>query len=253
MLPIWLLMFLLFFQNQSVLALSLDDILERMAEDKEHSPFVVGLSNSENHPQYPSLVRFAEAHTTQVEWVKSVSESVLKLPFHPDRMRIRKSDEFDGWFDEYTNPNIIYLHQEAALIILVHELRHALQLGTHEQISGSWFDRALQINKKRVIDFQTRLRSVPMSAAMRHKLRKLSQRLIETCSEISAHQGDLMLALTFHQPQSKTYRKYIGEYLLEFKNAARLLKSSKISRSELFIAELESSLEKFMQEHELKK
>ena len=223
-------------------AKTLDDVVSEMKSGQYGDPFVVGPSRAKKNLLYDDLLRIAADFNTDVKWVRSVSASVRALPFHPDRMNVKASDEFDGWFDEYTDPNQIFVHNKAALIILIHELRHAVQLGSHGKIRGTWFDQLLQRSRAKIHDFQSDLSESSLSKAWQFKLRKSSQRLLETSSEISAHRGDLELSKAYKRPEAESYARFIKEYRAEFNRSLRVLRSHPFSKNQSFVNDLEVGL-----------
>ncbi len=228
----------------------LDQSIVLIKEEGSLNPFNKGESEALKHPVYKKLFLLSKMYGSVIEWHNSVSKRVLGLPYSPDRMKIKVQDEFDGWFDEYTKPNLIIIHQEASLVTLVHELRHALHLGGHKILDGNWFDVVLQKNKKKILKFHEFLEEnqTSLSQAELMKIKKVSTRLLETCSEISAHQGDLILAREFDSSFVDGYKKLIQGYKNEFNRSYNYLIKNKNSENEPFIKELKTSLDKFLKE-----
>ncbi len=229
----------------------LDHYFNQIKNDSINNPFLKGEENSLNHPLYQKLKILSLSYGSTIEWHNSVSKRVLELPFHPDRMKIKKSDEFDGWFDEFTKPNLIIIHQEASLVTLIHELRHSLHLGTHKIIESEWFDLSLQKNKKKIFQFQEKIQNTPLTKNEILKLKKLTTRLIETCSEISAHEGDLVLAREFDQSLEEGFKSLIKDYKLEFKNTYNQLIKNSLTQNEDFVLELNIALSKYLKEKKI--
>lgn len=230
-------------------AKTLDDFINLIKNDSQYDPFLTGPAGAFKHPQYEELMGFAEQYHSTVKWVPSVAKEVLKLPFHQDRMSVRPTEVFDGWFDEFVLPNQVILSKKAAFITLVHELRHVVHLGSHGLTAGTKFDRLLQQNKKRIQRFQVRLVESNLPEEVKEQLKKLSTRLIETCSEVSAHEGDVVLSRSFgHDEMAESYLEFIQEYKAEFLQAFKVLKKNKFSQNEAFVNDLYVGLKEFMQE-----
>lgn len=233
-------------------AKTLDDHLVDFQRDGEHSPFVVGPTASRRHPKYLELLATAKTFRTSVRWVSSIPRAVLALPHHPDRHLPKPTDELDGWFDEFTTPNRILLHDQAPLITLIHELRHAVQLGQHGLRAGTWFDRLLQKNVRAIRRFKEKVDQTNLHASTKKKLKRLATRLVETCSEISAHEGDLILSRQFNRTfEAQSYERFIHEYQTEFENAYFELGRYPITHEETFAVELRDGLKKFIREKNL--
>lgn len=230
---------------------SLDQIVHQLTSSKEFSPFIVGEDKSKKHPLYQNLLDLSKTFGAEVSWVNSVSKSVLQLPFHPERIVVKAHDEFDGWFDEFTTPSQIFIHKEATMIILIHELRHALHLGNHELLNGNAFDRLLQKNKKTIDQFKIQVQSSPLHSSTKRMLIKSATRLIETCSEISAHHGDLKLSKVYLMPEAQTYALFIKDYKKEFMKSYTQLKKHPFSSTQEFVDELFDGLEHYMKFHNL--
>lgn len=223
-------------------AFDLDDILKEVASERSHNPFKVGERAAIGHPIYATLILQSERYGSIIEWVPSVSGAVLELPFNENRYKVVKSDEFDGWFDEFEVPNLIFVHNKSSLVTLIHELRHALHLGVHGRTEGNDFDQALQTNKRRIEKFHARLLKSPLDLKTKKRLKVLSTRLLETCSEVSAHHGDLLLAEAFENAEAESQRDFIKEYKLEFAKAYRALSRHPFSAGEEFVEDLNQQL-----------
>ncbi len=230
---------------------TLNDLLLKLDQDTAHSPFVRGQKRATEHPLYPELLKFAKMYNAKIVWTPSVAKYVLSLPPHPDRLKVSEQDEFDGWFEEFENPNQIILDGNTAMIILVHELRHALHLGSHKLMPGSWYDLLLQRKKKEIRKFELSIQQSSLPGKEQRKLRQWLSRLIETCSEISAHQGDVMLSTTFGRPELDSYIRFISEYKQEFLQNYNRLKDHPFTKDATFLDELLLGLQKFMTENEL--
>lgn len=223
-------------------AVDLDEVLQAVASERNHNPFKPGEKAAQKHPIFPTLLSQADHYGSVVEWVPSVSAAVLELPFNESRMKVTSQDEFNGWFDEFEVPNLIYVHEKTSLVTLIHELRHALHVGVHGRIEGNEFDRALQINKRRIDQFHTHLMKSPLDLKTKRRLKILSTRLLETCSEVSAHHGDLLLAEAFRNAEAESHREFIKEYKLEFEKAYKALSRHPFSQGEEFVEDLNQHL-----------
>lgn len=245
-------LFLLFIL-QSAFALpseiSLDQFMNQIAQDKNNSPFVRGESVVRHHPLYKDLVALARAYNTKVVWSSSVPRDVLKFPYNEERMKIDLSWELEGWFDEFTNPNIIVMDKDTYLSTLTHEIRHAIQLGSHGKVSGNWFDKLLQINKKKVALFQARLKKLKMNEKNRKALHTHATRLIEMCSEINAHSDEMKIARAQKdQEQFQNNKEFVAEYKAEYIKAFKALKASEYSKNETFIEHVDKGLDRFLKQ-----
>lgn len=223
-------------------ALDLDQVIQDISSQQTINPFVKGDKAAFRHPIYPVLDQMAADFGSVIKWVPSVSAEVLNLPFVADRMKVQPSDEFNGWFDEYEVPNLIIVHKKASLVTLVHELRHALHIGVHGRIQGNTFDQEIQLNRVKIKRFHDKLLRSPMDTKTKTRLKYLSTRLLETCSEISAHHGDLLLAEAFKNREAKDHRRFIEEYRSEFLKSYRALSRHPFSQSEEFVEGLNQSL-----------
>ena len=233
----------------SAKASELDFYLLSIQKNTQINPFEIGEHNAKKHPLYNKLEKEAHHLGAKIEWQNSVSKRVLELPYSENRMKIKEQDEFDGWFDEYTTPNLIIIHKDATLATLVHEIRHAIHLGQHDiDKNVHWFDFILQQNKRLISLFKVKLNQLKIAKTEREKLNKLSTRLLETCSEISAHQGDLSLAQEFDQSLISVHQNFIKDYKNEFTRSYNLLKKNPISRNEIFVENLNLSLLQYMKE-----
>lgn len=220
----------------------LDAIVQAVASERNQNPFKPGETAAMKHPIYPTLFLQAESYGSVVEWVPSVSAAVLELPFNENRYKVVTSDEFNGWFDEFEVPNLIIIHNKASLVTLIHELRHALHLGVHGRNEGNDFDQALQKNKRRIQKFHERLLKSPLDLKTKKRLKVFSTRLLETCSEVSAHHGDLLLAEAFKNKEAQSHRDFIAEYKLEFAKAYKALSRHPFSAGEEFVEDLNQHL-----------
>ncbi len=220
----------------------LDQVLQTVASERKFNPFKPGERAAKQHPVYSKLLIMADDYGSSVEWVASVSGAVLELPFHEDRMLVSKQDEFNGWFDEFEIPNLIFIHAQASMVTLIHELRHALHAGIHGNIEGNVFDQALQKNRARIESFHTKLAKSPLDLKTKKTLKRLSTRLLETCSEMSAHHGDLLLAKAFQNEEEQGHREFIKEYRREFLRSYKALSRHPFSQNEAFIEDLNASL-----------
>lgn len=223
-------------------SVDLDEVLQSVASERSHNPFKIGEKAAIKHPIYPVLLSQADHYGSVVEWVPSVSGAVLELPFNENRMKVATSDEFNGWFDEFEVPNLIFVHDKASLVTLIHELRHALHVGIHGRIEGNAFDQALQKNKRRIDQFHARLMKSPLDLKTKNRLKRLSTRLLETCSEVSAHHGDLLLAEAFKNEEAESHRDFIKDYKLEFSKAYKALSRHPFSQGEEFVEDLNQHL-----------
>jgi hypothetical protein len=236
----------------AIQAKTLDDFIDVIQKNPQYDPFVVGEAEALRHPLNSELMEFAQKYNTTVIWTTSVAKEVLKLPFHPDRMVIKKNEALDGWFDDLVSPNSIILHQEAAFITLIHELRHAVQLGSHGLNSGTAFDRLLQQNKRRILKFHQRMIESDLAATHQERLKKAATRLVETASEISAHEGDVVLSKSYgHKETAASYLQFIREYKAEFLKDYKALKKDPFSQNEVFIEDLYQGLKEFMKSKKL--
>ncbi|MGE3388011.1 MAG: hypothetical protein AB7K41_14875 [Bdellovibrionales bacterium] len=225
--------------------LSLDAEIEAMLSLPEHPPFVKE-ATAKQHPRYATLLELGEALNAEVRWTKSVARAVLKLPFHPDRYRFKKDSEFDGWFDEFTTPNLILIHNQATLVILVHELRHALHLGSHGLVVGNEYDRLLIQAKREIEKYQNGLNQrQDLTVAKRRRMRKLSTRLVETFSEIMAHHGDYRLTVAFDPDAIEAQKKFMRDYRNEFRRAYQELSLDQMTKRQSFMRQLPEGLEQF--------
>ncbi len=239
-------------QNNPPSAATIDQIYAEIAKDPKNSPFVIGPIESMNHPIYSKIESLAQSYSTEIQWTPSVSQSVLQLPFHPERMIIHPTDEFDGWFDEFTSPNLLLIHNEAAMIILLHELRHALHLGRHPLLPGHWFDENLQ-KYKQLIDLEKkRLDQAPVDLNLKKSLLGLLTRMIEAPSEIVAHQGDVFLCQKFKKPELTSYLQSIQDYKKEFLKTYKSLKSSPLTKHISVLDQIYKDLQLYMKDKNLK-
>ena len=229
-------------QSVQPFAADLDAVLQSVASERNHNPFKPGEAAALKHPVYPTLFLQAESYGSVVAWVPSVSGAVLNLPFRESRMKVSAQDEFNGWFDEFEVPNLIFVHNKASLVTLIHELRHALHIGIHGRNEGNVFDQALQKNKRRIQKFHERLFKSPLDLKTKKRLNVLSTRLLETCSEVSAHHGDLLLAEAFKNKEAQSHRDFIAEYKLEFAKAYKALSRHPFSAGEEFVEDLNQHL-----------
>lgn len=244
---------LIFLVNFGLQAKTLDDFVVQIESNQKYDPFVIGGVKAARHPLFSELMAFAKEYNTNVKWVPSVAQEVLRLPFHPSRMVIQKDQPLDGWFDELISPNRIILHDESAFITLIHELRHAVQLGTHGLNKGSEFDRLLQKNKRRIAKFHLKIAGSDLPEAEISHLKTLSTRLVESASEVCAHQGDVVLSRKYgHDDFVSSYIQYIEEYKDEFIESYKALKKNAISQNELFLDELYVGLRNYMKENDLR-
>lgn len=238
-----------FLMSLCVQATTLDDVIGTIVDNTHHNPFVIGKTKSSGHPQYSDLMDFAQKYKTTIKWVPSVAKEVLRLPFNSDRMAVKPNDKFDGWFDEFVSPNQVIMSNKAAFIILIHELRHVVHLGSHGLIEGTWFDRLLQTNKQLITQFHKKLAQSKLSALKQLELKTKSTRLIETASEISAHQGDVVLAKSFGDEEvAEAYLEFIEDYKAEFSQAFKALKKHPFSRDESFLNDIDDGLKKLILE-----
>lgn len=226
--------------------LSIDQAIEDILRSGQ-SPFISEKAAKE-HPSYEDLLFLAHQLNAEVRWVRSVAGSVRRLPPHKDRYLFSGTDEFDGWFDEFTTPNLILIHRQATLVILLHELRHALHLGSHGVVGGNKFDRAVRQAKLEVETFHQTLKAAGLSPARSRRLKKLSTRLVESFSEVMAHHGDHRLAVAFKTENAQTQLDFMKEYELEFLQALKALKADSHSGSQGFVMKLEKSFESFRKE-----
>ena len=173
-----LLICLLITFSSGLFAASLDDLLKIVSQDLKHNPYLGGEIEAKSHPQYSRLIELGHSFGSKLEWVDSVALRVLELPYDRERLKINPEDELIGWFDEIVIPNLIILDRTTNLATLIHELRHAVHLGTHRQISHNWFDRTLQINKKKIKEFHTKLNQSHLSKVEKTDLKRLSTRLL---------------------------------------------------------------------------
>jgi hypothetical protein len=226
---------------------SLDTFIEQTAKDKIHSPFLRGEPNVKNHPLYKDIIAFARTLNTKIIWSDSVSEAVLKFPHNEARMKVSLEDEFEGWFDEFTSPNTIVLHRDTFFSTLIHEMRHTVQLGSHNKITGNWFDKVLQTNKKKVAAFIEKVKKLRLKESEKKKLQTEATKLIETCSEINAHSDEVSLARSHRSlEQVQNNKEFVAEYKAEYKKAYQFLKKHELSSNESFIPEVDKALTKFL-------
>lgn len=228
---------------------SLDQYLNQMAQNKTLSPFERGEAKVKSHPVYKGLVDLARAYNTKIVWSSSVASEVLKFPYHDERVKIDKTWELEGWFDEFLSPNVIVLDKETFLSTVAHEVRHAIQLGSHGKISGNWFDKLLQTNKKNAAQFQERLKKMKLNEKTRITLHTHATRLIEMCSEINAHSDEAKLGRAVgDQEQVTNNKEFVAEYKAEYIKAFKALKASEISKNEIFIEQVDEGLDKFLKQ-----
>lgn len=211
------------------------------------SPFVQERA-AKAHASYPSIEALAQKLGSRIQWTSSVSKSVLRLPFHPDRFRFDRKEEFDGWFDEFTSPNLILVHRKATLAIVVHELRHALHLGGHGFHLGNRYDRTLQRSKTEIQRFHQDLQRSGLRPSRISRLKQRSTRLLESFSEVMAHHGDLQLAQAFRHESEMTQRDFIRGYKSEFLRALRVLKTDPFASRQRFVSELEIAFQDYLRE-----
>lgn len=229
--------------------LSLDQVLTQLSQNREHSPFKRGETIVRRHPLYSDMVALARTYNTKVVWATSVPGEVLQFPYNDERIKVDMTWELEGWFDEFTSPNVIILDRQTYLSTLMHEIRHAIQLGSHGKISGNWFDKLLQSNKKKAAQFQARLKKMKISEKQRKHLHMQATRLIEMCSEINAHSDEIKLARAHkNQEQTSNNRDFVEEYKAEYTKAYKALKASEFSKNEAFIESVDEGLDRFLKQ-----
>ncbi|OFZ17246.1 MAG: hypothetical protein A2X86_01995 [Bdellovibrionales bacterium GWA2_49_15] len=169
---------------------------------------VSGQEKVEQLPPYSELKALAHKLGSKIEWVPNVSRRVRQLPFHPARMPVSASDEIVGWFDEYTTPALIILDREAGPVTLLHELRHAIQLGHRHGVAGDKVDWAIW--KAKVYESG--------------KNRDTVTEFIEAASEISAYSDELKIAKKCGDRELyKTAWELRREYVREFQRHYKIL------------------------------
>jgi len=90
------------------------------------------------------LTDLAKYLNIQIEWTNSIYDKVMQLKPHKCRLKPNKKFIYLGWFDQYTSPNIIFLHTDCTLDTIIHEMRHALHLGNHNLLNGNVIDQEIQ-------------------------------------------------------------------------------------------------------------
>ncbi len=236
---------------------SLDNILTKIKSNRAHNPFAIGEKAALRHPDYKKIKEFATFLNVDIKWTPSVSAYVLKLDFLEERYKVKKTDEFDGWFDEFTDPQLIIIHQESNLVTLLHEMRHALHLGRFtfisNQIELAWFDQFLLNQKKNIQKYHEWInQNSQYTNAQKKKYRKCATRILETASEISAHAYDVELAESFKHPHLTSFKSFIKDYLKEhLKNQKCLLENSEKGKGINFAFNIEKRLIHFMNEKKL--
>jgi hypothetical protein len=242
---------LIFTLNAFAEVRTLDTVINAIRRDREHEPFKIGESNAKKHPQYPGLMTMVERFGAEVEWVKGVSKRVLELPYNPARMKVTVKDSFDGWFDEFTTPNLIIIDRGTNILTLVHELRHVVHLGTNTIYEGTWYDLRVKQNHDRVLAFHKKISKSSLSKKDKAALKLLATRLVESCSEISAHWGDYAIAKSFEREETEDYLGFVKEYKNEFFKSYYKLKTYPLAKNEVFISDLNDALHQFLDEKKL--
>lgn len=237
--------FLLFtpLASEAAKNLSIDDAIDAIIAS-QRSPFV-RMSAAKRHPFYRDLEAMAELLDADVRWVGSVAGAVRGLPFHEDRYKFSEADEFDGWFDEFTSPNLILIHRQATMVILVHELRHALHLGTHSVVGGNEYDQTLRRAKLEVVKLHQELATMGLKAVRSKRLKTYSTRLVESFSEVMAHHGDYRLAEAFGHSSVEAQKDFIASYKAEFRRTLKALKKDPLASLQPFVKELETAFEAY--------
>jgi hypothetical protein len=228
---------------------SLDTLFKQAGQDRAHSPFERGEAKVKRHPLYKELVELARAYNTKIVWASNVAVEVLKFPYNDERVKIDNTWDLEGWFDEFLSPNEIVLDKNTFLSTILHETRHAIQLGSHGRIAGNWFDKLLQSNKRKVTQFQERLKKMKMGLKERKALHMQATRLVEMCSEINAHSDEMNLGKALGDKEQVTNNKdFVNEYKAEYTKAYKALKASEISKNEAFIENVDEGLDKFLKQ-----
>lgn len=215
-----IILFFLFFAYQFGLAakaqLNLDLEIRNLLLSTKQNPFV-SYPNSLRHGSYANLKNLATQLGTQVKWTSSVASSVKQLPFNESRIIVFKDDEFDGWFDEYVTPQLILIHKQATLVTMIHELRHALHLGKHLPKSAGVYDKFLYNMNQTTIRFhQTIELDRQLTQSRKLKIKSSTKKLVETFSELIAHNGDYCLAKIYRPDLVKSNVEFLKEYKREF-------------------------------------
>ena len=223
--------------------LSLEQRIQFIIKERNYSPLAGGQEHVMQHPDYESLVFFADQLGVKISWVDSIAESVLALPHEQDRMKVRLEDKFQGWFEEYTHPNIIFLDRKTSLSTLVHELRHAIHLGTYGTRMGTPLDRSIQRSKAEALIFRERIEGSPLPINRIKHLRKLSIEYIETASEILAYSDEYTVAAAF-QDQAEMDSAILGRnrYWRKLHRIYKALKADPVSQNETFVESLMESM-----------
>lgn len=211
-------------------------------------PFVRGERATRNHPHYEKLARLAQKIGVHIEWVDNVrarvdeiDENELALEFSNDLpFRFRKKLDFrpDAWFEDNTNPNLIVLdRKQASLATLIHELRHAVQMGPEIARGGSGFDQAVRQAKIEIRIFQNDvLGAAELSVREKKLLFDNGNRLYETASELAAYFGDYRIAAVLgHKSEMRNAIINRQEYRRKFLYAVRRLQDHPFSSRYTFI------------------
>lgn len=171
-----------------------------------------------HHPHYPRMLRAARALGVTIEWVSDINKT--------GGFTHRAGEVTEGYFDE--TRNIIYLHRKQATVAtLIHELRHAEQLGTAHGPTGSWYDREVQRARVQGDAFEREvLANNTLSDAEKIRLVALKDRLLIYASELSAHYHDALILIRRHAySQARDSLYYRARYRRQFLYSYRILRS----------------------------
>ncbi|MEW6056162.1 MAG: hypothetical protein AB1540_06070 [Bdellovibrionota bacterium] len=178
------------------------------------SPVEPGKTATRKHPRYKTLLKTAETLGVTVKWKTNLAR-MAGVP-------IRDGEELEGYFDSETNA--VYLDSKiASLNTLVHELRHALHLGTAHPITGQKFDREVQLANRVGLKFDEQLNTrSDLSEERKAELIDFKDEVVVTASEISAHYHDLLISIRRRAVSptrdSLVFRKqYRRDFILAYK------------------------------------